>query len=95
MRSVPAVAWSWKSKPCDWPMPWIAGGISAKICASRTLDSMPIARFEIAWDVLSLPGRSSQSLNAMNAMPAFWPTPMKLNPDMVNSDETFAFSVSR
>jgi hypothetical protein len=31
----------------------------------------------------------------MNAMPVFWPTPAKLNPDTVNSESTLACSVSR
>ena len=36
-----------------------------------------------------------QSLNSMNAMPAFWPTPMNENPAIVNSESTFFFSKPR
>ena len=49
----------------------------------------------IADAVFSLPGRWSQSLSSTNAMPAFWPAPMKLNPDTVKIDSTFFFSTPR
>ena len=73
----------------------MAGGVSAKICASRTACSMPVARFDTASAVLSLPGRWSQSLNSTNAMPEFWPAPMNDQPAIVKIDSTVFFSFSR
>ena len=77
---MPPESTSSRSKPVALPSSCTAGGTTAKIRPSpycwKNLDAravMPKAR-------LSLPLRSSQSLNGMKAVPVFWPTPPNEKP---------------
>ena len=71
--SFPPVFCSSMVKPSDWPRPRIAGGISAKTCASRRLRNAPDARATIASAAFSLPLRSAQSAKAMKPLAGVLP----------------------
>ena len=69
-----------KVKPELTPSSGMAGGLSAKMNASRTPDSAPMARPAMASAVCSAPARSDQSLRVTKDRPAFCPWPEKLKP---------------
>ena len=86
---------SWKSKPDEVPSSGTAGGITANTMASRIWPNTPMARPATtpAFRLAAL--RSSKSLRRTKARPAFWPAPLKLKPETVNTDCTASFSSIR
>ena len=63
-------------KPLDWPSPRTGAGLSAKNWASRSIPpSVRVARWVMAGEAFSFPGRSDHGLKEMKPRPAFWPEP--------------------
>src|SRR5690606_7161919 len=73
----------------------MAGGEKAKMTASLTWLSAPMARPATALALMSSASRSLQSRSLMKATPLFWPRPAKLKPWTLNTDSTESFSSSR
>ena len=87
LRAATSSSWVWpprscrrKVKPELTPSSGIGGGLSAKMKASFTRDSAPMARPAMALAECCGPGRSSQGLSVTNEMPAFCPWPENEKP---------------
>lgn len=94
--SWPTPAWSWRnrSKPVALPSSSTDGGAKANTIASLKLKKCICARLASSNTLFSPPGRSSQGLSMMNAMPELWPRPAKLKPVTVNTELTEELSFS-
>ena len=73
----------------------MAGGVKAKIIASRTLDSDFMARPAIAKTEPSPLPRIDQSFRLAKPRAVFWPRPLKLKPVTVKRPFTVFFSSTR